>query len=251
MTAPDRDEPIDPGYLRRRAWRRLLASPLVAGPVVFGGGLLLLSIAGIDLGGYGVALGMASLVLGVVVGGVRRLVHFDRIVEEVRGEFQGQTTFSQYLYLHSLGRRLKADGDPRTRQHVRELRRLYSRLDRVGAAGPAGLRAEIYDKAGELYRSSIAALERTLEYRTAALEMSTDEARRQMVQARETLLAEVGRSIQHLGATLDHLQSAALRRDPTEENLVRVRDELVESLDVAKRVEEDMADLDRQLRQLE
>ena len=105
---------------------------------------------------------------------------------------------------------------------------------------------EVKEKTGQLYRSCLASLERSLVLRDAALEMMTESARRNLFKSREALIGEVGTTIRHLAATLDFLQTAKLEKD---DDLHRARmwEELDFGLEVARRVEDRMNDLEQSL----
>lgn len=248
---PAENPTVDSSRLRSRMLYRLFAAPRVSLPLWLGAGFLLIATLSGNPTGYLGFLGVASLVFAFGTAATRWVLHRDRLAAETYEQLKTEAERNHYLYLHHLWRRLRMDRDPRTRQYLTQMRRLYQRMERAGVLGKrvdTRLLPEIREKTEQLYRSCLAALERTHDYWQATRDMATDEGRREAVAGRETLLAEVNRSIERLNATLDHLQAAALRRDDQTQQLTSIREELDEGLAVAKRVEERMEELDRSLR---
>lgn len=248
---PVENPTVDASHLRSRMLYRLFAAPSVSVPLWLGAAALLAAVLTGNPTGYLGVLGLASVLFAFASAGIRWTLGHDRLRAAANEELETEAARNHTLYLHYLWRRLRVDGDPRTRQYLEQMRRLYQRMQRAGVLGKRAdsrLSPEICEKTERLYQSCLAALERTHDYWTATRQMATAEGRREAVAAREALLAEVGRSLERLNATLDHLQAAALRREDQTEQLASIREELDEGLEVAKRVEERMEELDRSLR---
>lgn len=247
---PTEDPTIDAARVRRRMAYRLWTAPLVSVPLVLGAGLLLIAFLSGSLTGYLGLVGATGLVFALGTAAFRGLFRRDRLAAESYEALKTEAERNHTLYLHYLWRRLRLDRDPRTKQCLDQIRGLYQRMQRAGVLGnqvDSRLLPEIREKTEQLYRSCLAALERTHDYWKAAREMGTEEGRGEASAAREALLDEVGRSIDRLNATLDHLQAVALRREDPAEQLASVRAELDEGLEVAKRVDERMKELDQSL----
>ncbi len=216
--------------------------------MVFGAGLLLLAwLAGSATGVLGI-LGLSGVVLGVGIGARRLLLRRDELVREAREDLKKESARSHRAHLRQLHRRLRRDRDPRTGQYLAELRRLYDRLQRAGLMGSRAaspVLPEVRTKAEELYRSCVTSMERAVQLWETSQEMATDQAKQQALTSREMLLEEVGKSVRHLGATVDHLQTAGLGRGDEGESLARMREELDQGLEIARRVEQRMAELTR------
>lgn len=247
---PIENPTIDTSRLHGRMAYRLLTAPLVSFPLWVGVGLLLIGFLSGNPTGYLGFLGAASVAFALGTAAFRWLFRRDRLAAASYEELKTEAERNHTLYLHYLWRRLRVDRDPRTKQYLDEIRRLYQRMERAGVLGSrvdTRLMPEVREKTEQLYRSCLAALERTHDYWRATRDMGTEEGRREAAAARDALLDEVGQSINRLNATLDHLQTAALRREDPAEQLASIREELDEGLEVAKRVDERMKELDQSL----
>lgn len=248
---PVKRSTINSARLRRRMLHRVLALPRVWLPTWAGiAALFVAALSNDPTSVLGLA-GIAGIVLGLLNAGTRWFFHGNELAEQAYADLKAEAERNHYLYLHYLWRRLRVDGDPRTKQYLLQMRQVYQRMERIGVSGnrlDVSLLPEIREKTEQLYRSSLAALEHTLDYWQAAREMTTADGRREALSARETLLAEVARSIDHLNTTLDHLQATALRHEDQAQHLASIRQELDTGLEVAKRVETRMDEFDRSLR---
>jgi hypothetical protein len=156
------------------------------------------------------------------------------------------------VYLKQLRRRMRRDRDPRSSRIVRGLLRIYERLrtsESDSERDATRTLREIHDQARALYQSCLRLVERTLELWEGARRMATDVSRQQLLNSRGEMLDQVEASIGHLQRSLDELQGTALRRqeDLTSDH-ARLRQELDQGLEVARRVEERMGELERELR---
>jgi len=198
--------------------------------------------------GFLAFLGLTGILAGIGMAATRWVFGFEAISQTAMAEMQGENQRSQTVNLDRLEQDLKVDRDSRTAQSVQDLRRLYRRLDKAGVMGnqtDCPVLPEIKAKAEQLYQSCLDSLARTLEFWRAAQEMATQEGRKQMLDARESLIAEVGKSVYHLGKTVDHLQASMLKRDRQDDSLARMRQELDMGLEVAQRIEQRMDQLNR------
>jgi hypothetical protein len=242
----------DASRCRKRVLAKLVASPWVAIPVGLGAASLL---AGLALGqprGFLAFMGVSGILLGVGMALTRWLYGLEDIAREALEDLDSETEEGHRAYLNRLETQLRADGDPRTDRSLMQLRRLRDRMTRAGLANDdlsSAYVPEIRERAEQLYHSCLASLERTVELWRAAQEMATDKARSLVLDSRESLIEEVAASVRHLGATLDHLQTAELRRDRRDQSLAQMREELEMGLEVARRVEQRVEDLEESLRQ--
>ena len=206
---------------------------------------------------WGTLLGNDTLVLlgatGLLFGIAAALSRWKRDGAQIRRaaaeKFRDESNRNHEQFLNDLERRLQTDDDDRTNQHLAALRQLHRRMRRVGlfAGGlPAMILPDVKERTEQLYRSCLSSLERSVILRDAALEVATASARGQLIKSRESLLGEVGTTIRHLGATLDFLQTSKLEKDD-DRHLVRMRQELEVGLEVARRVEDRMNDLEQSL----
>lgn len=188
-------------------------------------------------------LGVTGILFGIGLGATKLILGFDELARSVLRELRSDQKKENNARLKDLQNELRKDQDQRTSQFVKQLRKLFLRMDKAGFFDNTEDSADllgISDRAKELYESSIASLRRSLLLWETANEMSTQKGREDVLEIRETLLDEVGESLSHLGATLDRLKTSELRRETTI-NLAQIRDELEQGLEVARRVEERLA----------
>jgi hypothetical protein len=196
-----------------------------------------------------VFLGITGLLFGIATAVNRWKRYGPQIRRAAVEKFRDESNRNHEQFLNDLDRRVRADDDERTNQHLAMLRQLHRRMRRVGIFGgdlPVMILPEVKEKTEQLYRSCLSSLERSLVLRDAALEMMTEAARRKLFKSREALIGEVGTTIRHLAATLDFLQTAKLEKDD-DLHLERMWQELEFGLEVARRVEDRMNDLEQSL----
>ena len=202
--------------VRSRIARNLIASPLVGVPVGLGCAMWFLGSLLGDDGRYLVFLGVSGLLFGIAAAVTRWKRHGPQIRQTAAEKFRDESNRNHEQFLNDLDRRVQADDDERTNQHLVMLRQLHRRMRRVGIFDgdlPTMILPEVKEKTEQLYRSCLSSLERSLVLRDAALEMMTESARRKLFRSRESLIGEVGTTIRHLGATLDFLQTSKLEKD--------------------------------------
>ncbi len=245
---------MDPSRVRAQVVKNLLTGPWTVTAGGMGAILLLLAcLLGNPSGSLGVV-GLAAIVVAMAAAAGQWFFRYDRLAREALDDLRKEEERRRFTHLRQLQRQLRGDRDLRTGQFIVDLRRLCRRLERASpphAARRGSLLLELRDQAEELYGLCVASLERSLELSITAQDLATPEARGQVLESRESLLGEIEKSVARLDATLDYLQAAAVGRDEPEERLVRVREELEVGLDVARRVRQQMDELDQSLRQIE
>jgi hypothetical protein len=176
----------------------------------------------------------------------------EAIARKTLDDMRRETEQSELGQLDDLEKRLETDQDARTDQFVDQLRQLFPRLQSLppdGVSQPAEMMG-IRENASRLYHSCLESLDRSLALWKASRQMSTAKGRKQILNSREELLAEIQRSVYHLGATLDHVYAASLKQHSNQEELSAMRQELEMGLQVAQQVERRMEDLERDLQGL-
>jgi len=169
-----------------------------------------------------------------------------KVVEEMEKEAEAE----RERVLNELDRKLAADGVQRTEGSLRDLRALakaFKNGRQWSDTVETGSVLEILGGVEQLFRHSVLSLEKTLELWYTARSMSTEEARRPIMKQRELIIADVGKSITHLGSILAHIQSLGVGGDTEQSQLANVRNELDQSLEVAKAVSKRMRSLDKEL----
>jgi hypothetical protein len=240
---------MDRARLRQKVLLDLLSAPWTLLPAVGGLSLLLLAGAGSRGAEYLILGGIGGLLAGVGSLLTRWILRGDAITKKAFEALQAEGFRKEEDALNELGRRLQRDDDPRTEEHLRELRALYTRFrSNAGWSTQLGQRSAlaIAGQVESLFKGCLQSLERSLEFWDTAQKMATREARATVLDARERLLGEIRMSIQQLARTIDEVQALAVKRKE-EQDLARIRRELDESLVVARRVEERMQALDAEL----
>ena len=239
----------NPRNYGKRMFLGLVGSPWVLFPAAAGltailadwgatGRLGVLAFAGLT----GVAVGAGALV-------TRWLTRSGRLAELAQAEFEAERQREHDQRFAELDRRLGRDGDDRTNQTLAALRELEKRLVELETHEDRNRQppVEVSAKIRELLRSSVHSLDRSAELYETKRNLVTDEARQRVRETREALLDEVDASVDQIIRTLDGLYTLGLDREKPAAHLARVRRELDTSLDVARRVEERVADLESDL----
>jgi hypothetical protein len=172
--------------------------------------------------------GLASLT-GRVFFGFRKLATktFRRLFESKQEK--------QRRMLADLDRRLRDDGEPRTEHLLRKLSHLYQALEKDIQDGTLTVAAtEVLASVDRMNKLCIEHLDESHRlWEEAQADPYVAEVK---LKQRETLIQEVNKSVEHLEGIVAQLHEQSMNRD--RRKLKRLRDELDENLEVAKRVEE-------------
>jgi hypothetical protein len=228
---------------------RAAASPSVILPAIAGAGALLLGLILGQPTGTLTFLGAVGLLVAGGMAVTRLILRTDELARSVHEDALEDAHEQHEDYLRRLARQLRRDRDDRTGEILRRLHQLHERFREDGlllGRPESAVMLEIREKVEQLYWSCLRSLERSLVMWRAAGKMSTPETRQAVLDRREKLVTEVQGGIAHLETTVDQLVAQGLRRGD-EQGMVRVRDELETGLQVARRVEERMAELEDDL----
>lgn len=245
---------MEKSTLRKRVFSKLLWSPWTWVPAVLGVGAML---AGAALGSGTTAFyGFLTMLGSVGSLATRWLLWGDAIIEEELSEWEQETIRRQQekllqkeRSLDDLDRRLQQDRDPTTEHSLRQLRRLYGAFRKQSGWTESMDRRSVYDisnKVENLVQACIISLQRSLQLWQTAQGMQTETTRKSLLAKREELLVEVSNSIGQLALTVDQVQALGIDKQ-SGEDLARLRQELDQSLDVARRVEQRMRSLESEL----
>jgi hypothetical protein len=206
-----------------------------------------------NLFSQGPALAFAG-VMGLAVSGgalaTRWLLSGDAIFKKAFVDLRKEALAEQDARLDALAERLKRDDDPRPDAQLHDLRTMYRgfREQEWNEKVSDRTAVEIATTVEKLFQACIIFLERTAELWETAQKLRTQTAIREMMQSREEIISEIGRSIQQLAKTIDGVRTLSVANDEAEE-LRRIRQELDKNLDVARRVEDRMQTMEAELRQ--
>lgn len=226
-----------------RFWTRLLTLPQVWIPAAIATPLAL-SGYGFGIWGYAVSgLGIAAAIA------FQRRQLWQLAEEDVRAE----TDYLHQSALRSLRRRLREDNDDRSSRCIRELARLYDRIQSGHLLKQnqldAPVTSEVKAQCQQLYDTSFESLERAYSLWQASKQMASAEKKATVLDSREQLLTDIAESIDNLAHTLDFLQSAKLEAAEANQRSIReAREELEHGLDVARAVHARLNELEEEFR---
>ncbi len=232
---------LDEKTLRKRVFLRLLGSPITVVPFLLG---MTTSIATWALNwkpGIGLFAGLAGGLTALGAFLTRLLVRGDQVARQVVTELEQEERELRQRSLDDLDRRLSAaDQDPRPETALRDLRALVNAFEENATDDTrvnAGAVIDIHSRVGQLFDHCVESLRHTERLWQTAQKLNAPAARKPILHQRETIIEDVQASIKQLSATLAALQTLGTG-DDSQDGLARLRQELDQSLAVAKTVEE-------------
>ena len=237
---------LDEKSLKKRVLWRLLGSPLTVLPFMLGMTTLTASWAMDWKPGVGLFAGLTGTLCAVGTFFTRLFVSGEDITRRVATELEQEDQLARQKALDELDKRLTAaDKDPRPETALRDLRALVKALEE-GTSDynrfNAGTVVEIHSRVGQLFDHCVESLRQTDRLWQTAQQLHTPAARKPILDQREKIVCEVQASIKQLSDTLVAIQSLG-GGERADRQLSRLRDELDQSLAIAKTVEERVNDL--------
>ena len=159
----------------------------------------------------------------------RRLL-VDSRSHNLASNFAGQWLLLRNLAAVSPSPRLYPDFDDNLRQAFRQLDKIAPDLNRA-------MIEDIQQRSEELFQQCMSSLEKTLQLWKTADSLASEMARKPILEQREKLVGEVVQTVEHMSRTLASVQGITSRSDG-DARLQRLRGELDQSLEVAKKVEQ-------------
>ena len=196
--------------------------------------------------------GNAMLNLGGLVGvlggcgflATRLIFGLERITENAFQYLNDQKRQVQEQALDSLAVRLRGDEDPRTQTYLRQLRELYANFQEDIRTGKvAGAARTVQEQVEKLFQAAVKHLEHSYHLWITAGRLSGD-ARLTLLDERERVVQEVQDTVEHLSRTIEQFHSFRVKESEVE--LARLREELDETMQVARRAEERLESLGKQ-----
>jgi hypothetical protein len=238
MTIPDQ------AVLRRKVLLKLLATPVALVPTLAGASALAVSWAA-NLPEWATFGGGVAVLLGLGAYVTRAIFGIDDATRESIDELKRDERAAWEARLDDLDARLLTDRDPRTEVLLRRLRELAREVEDkgLGEGVHRRTRIEITMQVAELFEECVHALEKSLDLWERAQRVEDTKARAAVYDAREAEINEVAECVKVL-ERLVGVELATVGASRRDGNLARIREELRQSLDVARRVEERMKSLE-------
>lgn len=232
---------LDEKTLKKKVWLRLLGNPLTVVPFVVGMTTLAASWAMNWKPGLGLFAGMAGVLVATGSFFTQLFLSGERVTQEAADDLARQENESRQRALDELDRRLRtADDDARPETALSELRTLVKAFEEAeGRDWNLNSRTvfDVRSMVGQLFDQCVSSLEHTDRLSQTAQKLQTVAARKPILEQREKIIAEVHSSIRQLSGALVSLQTLS-PGSGSQAELARLREELDQSLTVAKTVEE-------------
>ncbi|MCA9211429.1 MAG: hypothetical protein KDB27_00055 [Planctomycetales bacterium] len=226
--------------VRRKVLLDIFAAPSTLLPVA--GGLTALMASWATSGNAMLTFaGIAGVLGGIGVCASRLILGLDKLTQDAYDFIVDRQRADQESALELLDDRLVQDRDPRTQNCLRELRNLYSSLKAKVDSGritPAAY--DVIEGVDKMFSVCVQHLGQSLELWETAKTMRGP-SRESILQQRNELIEEVCKSVVHLGSTVEQFHLVTTQKN--RQDLARLREELDESLEIARRVEERKATL--------
>lgn len=227
--------------VRDRVLREIFLAPSVVLPVVGGVSAWLVSWA---------ADGVPSLTLAGLVGvlgglgwmATRAIFRTEKITQDTMQELEQRELAAEQAELDRLDELLRQDDDPRD-QELLKLLRLH-RIEFQEIARQPGMVArsrEVLGRVEQLFRASVNNLYESYRLSEQAMKLRT-RARQDLLAEREKLLTDIKLTVDQLSASL--IEYRRVTKKASGEDLGRMREELEASIQIAKRTEERLRELD-------
>ena len=226
--------------VKKGVLKKVFASPSSVLPIVVGAVVMAMAWA---TGGnpYLVYGGLAGVAGGVGLMAYRWTFGLEKITANVFAALNERRRKKQEAGLDRLETQLRGDRDPRTQTYLRHLRELYRNFQEDLDAGKVSRSARtVLVDVENLFRAAVKHLEHSYHLWETASRMSGD-PKRTMLDAREQVVQEVQKSVEHVSRIIEQFHSFRVKEDETE--LAKLRQELDDTMLAARRAEERVAAL--------
>ena len=218
--------------VKKKVLLDLFVSPWTIVPIVGGLSAWLLSW-GIDGNATLNLIGLAGVMAGVGIQATRLIFGIEELTEKAYAYLTEQEKAAQDQRLAELSTRLENDGDPRSEECLRRLRRLYDSLD---SGAPKGATAIMFrDKVEELFRAAVRQLERSLELWERSQQLPGNVGSL-LLKERRKAIDEVVLTVNHVTRTVE--QYHAFQMKESDHELAKLREELDQTIQAARRADE-------------
>ncbi len=227
--------------VKRKVLSDLFFAPSVVLPLVGGLSAALLSFAA-----GGSAYLTAAAAVGIL-GGVgwmltRMIFKVEDITEGAMQAALDDKLREENAALDQLARQLQTDGDHRTQDYLTLLRSLRSEFEKAAHKPGVQFRsARVREQVSLVFGAAVEQLRQSYSMWELAESLAGD-ARKKILHNRERVLAEIAVTIERLQATVEQFEQLVRSNDKAD--LAAMRDELEETMKIAKRTEERMREIE-------
>jgi hypothetical protein len=224
--------------VRQKVMLDLFASPGTLIPVVAGASALLLSWA---IGGDATAnaIGIIGIMGGIGHFASRLVLGLESMTQRAYEAILQRDEKQRKDALDKLEADLRQDKDGRTDACLKQMRNLHDQFQSARAKNRLiANHPQLISRVEEIFDASVLQLQRSLELYELS-EKLTGPAKKKALEEREQVIADVLETRDHMNAIIEQFHTFAIRRESSE--LGRLRSELDETLQVAKRTEERMS----------
>lgn len=227
--------------LRRRVLRKIFLAPSVVLPVVAGLSAWLVSWAGDGL----TSMNMAGLigVLGGIGWAITRAIYgTEKFTQQAYHEMSSEAVQNEKRQLDQLDQLLCEDDDPRDQQLLRMLRSQRDQFREIASQPSLATRSsEVLARVEQLFRASVKNLAECYQLWLQSQKLGRVEQKTLQVE-REKLLQEIRLTVEQVQTSLSEYRNLSKRAVGTD--LSQLRGELETSIEIAKRTEERLRELD-------
>jgi hypothetical protein len=227
--------------VKRKVLLDLFASPGTLLPIAGGLTLLMASWAtgGNAVFNFG---GIAGILGGVGVFATRMIVGLEGLTDRAYQYVLQKQRRQQQQRLAELDAQLSNDDDPRTETCLRSLRELYDAFRQDVQQGKiTGASYDVLDGVDRLFHVCVSNLEHSHDLWQAAGRLSGS-TRDTVLAERDEVIREVQETVDYLRHTMERWHALGVKKKKSE--LTQLRTELDESLRVARRTDERIAELE-------
>ena len=230
--------------IRKRVLTRLVASPLVVGPVMLGFTAIVAGWA-MDLKQMALCLfgGLAGMMVGAGAFFTKWMVSGQQVAQDVLTEWEKEQSQSHIRDLDQLEADLtEADEDPRPEEALKDLRALvatFGTLEKQPQNAAWPMIMEVRMQVEALFEHCVRLIRQSHALWETASRLNTASAKDPIMAQREGLIEEVQTCVSQLSQTMVSLQNIH-QVESNSERLKQMRNNLDESLEVARKVESRM-----------
>ncbi|MCA9126820.1 MAG: hypothetical protein KDB22_07040 [Planctomycetales bacterium] len=228
--------------VKRKVISELFFAPSVVLPIVGGLSAGLLSWGAGGGNGFLTVAALAGVLGGIGWMVTRVIFKVEEITDRAMQAQLDQQTGEENRRLDQLAALLRTDRDHRTQDYLTLLRSMRSNLeDAVRESGRQFRSAQIREKFSQIFGAAIDQLRQS--YRLWELAQKLDgPARDETLTERETVLSEIQATVERMRSTVNQFQE--MMRTENKADLASMRSELDATMEIAKRTEQRMREIE-------